>query len=97
MNALRQWNRPILCTEYMSRRNGCQFDPLAGYFKERKIGAYNWGLVAGKTQTNYPWDTWRKPYTAEPELWLQDILRKDGSPYDPKEVEYIKSLTTRQP
>jgi hypothetical protein len=90
---LRRYNRPILCTEYMARPQGSVFDPILGYFKEQNVGAYNWGFVDGKSQTIYPWDSWRKPYTAEPSPWFHDILRRDGTPYDVKEVEYIKSLT----
>ena len=93
---LRRYERPILCTEYMSRGAGSLFDPVMGYFKEEKIAAYNWGLVAGKTQTNYPWETWRKQYTAEPKLWFHDIFHKDGLPYDAAEVEYIRSLTGKK-
>ncbi|MCA9215249.1 MAG: endo-1,4-beta-xylanase [Planctomycetales bacterium] len=92
---LRRYNRPILCTEYMARPNGSRFDPVLGYFKKEKIAAYNWGFVAGKTQTNYPWDSWQKTYTAEPDLWFHEILGKDGSPYIKEEVEYIKSVTGR--
>ncbi len=90
---LRRYNRPILCTEYMARPTGSRFDPLLAYFKQEKVGAYNWGFVAGKTQTNYPWDTWLKRYTSEPKLWFHEIFRGDGSPYDVKEVEYIKRVT----
>jgi hypothetical protein len=90
---LRRYQRPILCTEYMARPQGSRFDPILGYFKTAGVGAYNWGFVDGKTQTIYPWDSWRTNYTAEPPVWFHDIFRRDGAPYDPKEVEYIKSLT----
>jgi hypothetical protein len=90
---LRRYGRPILCTEYMARAAGSTFDPHLGYLKGQGVAAYNWGLVAGKTQTIYPWETWRKPYTAEPPVWFHDIFRPDGSPYDRAEVEYIRTLT----
>ena len=90
---LQRYNRPILCTEYMARPNNNRFDPLLGYMKEQNVGAYNWGFVDGKTQTIYPWDSWTKKYTGEPPEWFHDILRRDGTPYRQKEVEYIKSLT----
>ena len=54
----------------------------SAYFKRRTSAAYNWGFVAGKTQTIYPWDSWKKPYTAEPPVWFHDIFRPDGTPYD---------------
>lgn len=90
---LRRYGRPMLCTEFMARPRGSRFDPILGYFKEQKVGAYCWGFVAGKTQTIYPWDSWTQAYTREPDPWFHDILRPDGTPYDPAEVEYIKRLT----
>jgi len=94
---LRRYQRPILCTEYMARPQGSRFDPILGYFKAEGIGAYNWGFVDGKTQTIYPWDSWRTNYTAEPPVWFHDIFRRNGAPYDPKEVSYIKSVTAKSP
>lgn len=90
---LRRYNRPILCTEYMARPQGSTFDPVLGYLRSQKVAAYNWGFVDGKSQTIYPWDSWRKQYTAEPVPWFHDILRTDGTPYDGKEVDYIRSVT----
>jgi hypothetical protein len=93
VEALKRHGRPILCTEYMARPAGSTFDPILAYLKSEKVGAYNWGFVAGKTQTIYPWDSWKKPYAAEPPVWFHDIFRADGTPYDPKEVEYIRGVT----
>jgi hypothetical protein len=91
---LKAYNRPLLCTEYMARPNGSRFDPILGYLKEQKIAAYNWGFVAGKTNTIFAWNTWQKPEAkAEPDVWFHDIFRPDGSVFDKKEVEYIKSVT----
>jgi hypothetical protein len=93
---LRRYGRPILCTEYMARPNGSTFDPVLAYLKEQGVAAYNWGFVAGKTQTIYPWDSWRKEYKAEPPVWFHDIFRADGTPYDKKEVEYIRGVTGKK-
>lgn len=90
---LRRYERPILCTEFMARPRGSRFDPVLGYFKEQNVGAYCWGFVNGKTQTIYPWDSWDKQYTAEPQPWFHDILRADGTPFDKAETDYIKSVT----
>jgi hypothetical protein len=90
---LKRYQRPILCTEYMARPTGSTFDPILGYFKEQKVGAYNWGFVSGKTQTIFPWDSWRKTYTSEPPLWFHDIFRTDGTAYRSEEVEYIRNVT----
>ena len=90
---LLRYQRPILCTEYMARTNGSTFRPHLEYFKEHRVGAYNWGFVAGKTQTIYPWESWTRTYTAEPPLWFHDIFRSDGRPYLPEEVRYIRQVT----
>lgn len=90
---LKKYNRPVLCTEYMARPVKSTFQAILPYLKKEHIAAYNWGFVAGKTQTIFPWDSWLKPYTGEPELWFHDIFRKDGTPYLPSEIEAIKKET----
>jgi Cellulase (glycosyl hydrolase family 5) len=93
VEALKRHHRPILCTEYMARPAGSRFDPILAYLKSEGVGAYNWGFVDGKSQTIYPWDSWQKPYDAEPPVWFHDVFRTNGTPYDAKEVEYIRSVT----
>jgi len=91
--AMKQYKRPLSCTEYMARPMGSTFDPILADLKADEVDAYNWGFVQGKSNTIYPWDSWKKPYAAEPPKWFHDIFRTDGTPYDVKEVEYIKSVT----
>ena len=43
---------------------------------------YQWGLVAGRTQTYLHWYT-RYSREPEPRLWLHDVMRPDGSLFDP--------------
>ncbi|MEX1229201.1 MAG: hypothetical protein WEB58_03100 [Planctomycetaceae bacterium] len=90
---LQRYRRPLICTEYMARPNGSTFDPHLAFMKSQKVGAHNWGFVAGKTQTIYAWETWKKPGAGEPEVWFHDIFRPDGTPYREKEVAYIRHLT----
>jgi hypothetical protein len=90
---LRRYRRPLLCTEFMARTMGSTFDPHLGWMQENGIGAYCWGFVAGRMQTEYGWDSWVREYAGEPEPWFHDVFRPDGSPYDPAEVEYIRALT----
>jgi len=97
IESLRRFNRPIICTEYMARPMGSTFAAILPILKEEKVGAYNWGFVNGKTQTIYPWDSWEKTYTAEPNPWFHDIFRKDGSPYDSSETDLIRKLTGAAP
>lgn len=90
---LQQYDRPMICTEYMSRGNGSFFEGSLPIAKKYNVGAINWGLVDGKSQTIYPWDSWKKSYSGEPPLWFHDIFRKDGTPYKQAEVDLIKKLT----
>ncbi len=85
-------NRPIFCTEYMARSVGSTFEDILPIFKEHKVAAYNWGLVSGKSQTIYPWESWVKEYSAEPELWFHDIFRVNGTAYNQEEVNFIKNI-----
>ena len=93
VESLKRYGRPLLCTEYMARPAGSKFDPILAYLKSEHVAAYNWGFVAGKTQTIYPWDSWKKPYADEPPVWFHDIFRPDGTPYSSQEVEYIRGVT----
>jgi len=90
--SLRRFGRPVVCTEYMARPRGSTFVAILPLLKAEKVGAYNWGLVNGKTQTIYPWDSWEKTYNAEPAVWFHDIFRQDGRPYDDQEVALIRRL-----
>jgi hypothetical protein len=93
VGSLKPYGRPLLCTEYLARGSGSRFEDHLPYFKRKKIGAYNWGFVAGKIQTQYPWASWRKKFTAEPKVWHHDVLKPDGTPHIPSEIELIKSIT----
>lgn len=92
IDTLRKYNRPLLCTEYMARRNNSLFTNIMPLLKENNIGAINWGLVSGKSNTKYAWD---EPLAdgSEPALWFHEIFHPDGTPYKQEEVDVIKSLT----
>jgi hypothetical protein len=93
---LRLQHRPLICTEYMARGNGSTFDTILPIAKRERVGVINWGLVAGKTQTYLPWDSWERPYVGlQPTIWFHDIFREDGQPYRQREVDLMRQLTGR--
>ena len=93
---LRAYNRPIICTEYMARPAGSTFDTVLPAALKEHVGAINWGLVVGKTQTNLPWDSWKRPYVLEPPVsWFHEVFYPDGRPYRAREAEIIRSLTSQ--
>lgn len=93
---LQVYGKPLICTEYMARPQKNTFQAIMPIFKEHNVAAYNWGFIEGKSQTNYPWDSWKKAYTSEPKPWFHDIFRKNGEPYDKAETEFIKGITAQQ-
>ena len=79
---------------------------LISIFKKNNIGCYNWGLVAGKSQTHFGWETiiqheekrkkedfvFEGEAVPEPKIWFHDIFRQDGSAYDSHDVKFIKDF-----
>lgn len=92
IDSLKLYDRPMICTEYMARRNNSLFSTIMPILKAQNIGAINWGFVSGKTNTIYAWDT-PVPDGSEPKLWFHDIFRRDGTPYRQEEIDTIKKLT----
>ena len=91
-------DRPLLCSEYMARNMKSRFETHLPAFQERSVGAINWGLVSGRSQTIYPWWRWfDKEPAPEPEIWFHDILRPDGSPFDPEEVTFLRGALAGEP
>jgi len=93
---LRPLGRPLICTEYMARGNGSTFDTILPIAKRERVAAINWGLVAGKTQTYLPWDSWKRPYVSDsPTIWFHEVFRSDDTPYRQREVDLLRELTGR--
>ncbi len=93
---LRRFHRPVICTEYMARSVGSTFDTILPIAKQERVGAINWGFVAGKTQTYFPWESWEHPYVGgDPPVWFHEVLHGDGKPYRQAEVDLIRQLTSK--
>jgi hypothetical protein len=93
---LRRWGRPLLCTEYMARPLGSTVEAILPLARSERVAALNWGLVAGKTQTYLPWDSWAHPYVGRPapSPWFHDLLYPDrGQPYRDEEARVLHVLT----
>lgn len=91
---LERLHRPILCTEFMARPVGSTFDTILPIAKKRHVAAINWGLVAGKTQTYLPWDSWQRPYVLlQPPVWFHEVFHPDGTPYRQREIDIMRRLS----
>jgi Cellulase (glycosyl hydrolase family 5) len=96
VHSLDSFHRPLICTEYMARGAGSTFDTILPIAKQYHVGAINWGLVKGKTQTYLPWDSWQRPYVLQqPTIWFHDVFYPDGTPYRHSEADLIRELTCK--
>ena len=57
VETLEMYHRPVVCAEYVARGVGSTFDTILPIAKKHRVAAINWGFVAGKSQTNLPWDS----------------------------------------
>ena len=90
--SLRAYGRPILCTEYMARPLGSTVESILPIAKQNSVATFNWGLVAGKTQTTLAWNTWQTKSVAPATVWFHDLFDRDGIPYSPGETAVIQQL-----
>ena len=93
---LKQFNRPLINTEWLARCTGnTVFDNFPLFYLEN-IGCYNWGFVAGKYQTYEPYEAHWQWYNDDKNApidftkWFHDLYRPSLRPYDPRETELIK-------
>jgi hypothetical protein len=92
INLLKAYGKPLICTEYMARPQGCTFQNTLPILQRQHIGAINWGLVSGKTNTIYPWQRDTKDGSSPPKVLFHDIFRPDGTAFDPVEIQFIKQI-----
>jgi hypothetical protein len=90
---LKDLGYPVVCTEWMARTRGSLIATHLPIFRRERVGSYMWGLVAGRTQTYFPWGS---PAGArEPDLWFHDLYRAPDSPYNPAEIALLKEHGAR--
>ncbi|HIG40281.1 MAG TPA: DUF4215 domain-containing protein [Gammaproteobacteria bacterium] len=94
IDGLKEYGRPILCTEYMARQVGSTFQAVAPVMRKNDVGAYSWGLVDGRNQTKYSWGSWTTQSPEDAVPWAHDILHndEDGTPYNEEETTLLKLL-----
>ena len=96
---LKKLGRPLLNTEWLHRLADNTVQELFPLFFLEKVGCWNWGLVAGLSQTYELWEgIWNayepgKPCGYDFTKWQHDLFRPSLRPYDPKEIELIQRFT----
>lgn len=87
---LNNYNRPLICTEWLRRQNGGTFENILPIFSRNQVSWYQWGLVAGETQTYMHWGS--KEGDPVPGIWQHDVFHRNGKPYDPEEPEQVRKF-----
>ena len=87
---LQRYQRPIICSDWLMRQAGNDFEKVLPVFAAYRVGWFNQGLVSGKTHR--PIQEARYRTEKDPDVWQQDVLNEDGTPYDAKEVELIQGF-----
>ena len=98
---LKAIGRPALNTEWLNRILHNNVNELYPLFYLEKIGCYNWGFVAGKYQTFEPGESlWQQVESGggknlDLTKWQHDLFRPSLRPYDPAEIDIIKTYNRR--
>ena len=93
---LKTFGRPMINSEWLNRWFECDVTDTFPLFYLEKIGCFNWGFVAGKSQTYEPhnaaWDLYMEGEIQQVDVtkWYHDLYRPSHRPYDPKEIKTIK-------
>jgi hypothetical protein len=82
---LKGLGRPLICSEWMNRNADSKVATCLPVLVEERVGAFNWGLVNGKTQTDLNWG--HRPGQPPPPLWQHDLFHNDHTPYDQNELD----------
>lgn len=90
LQLLQRYHRPIICSDWLMRQTGNDFEKVLPVFSAYRVGWFNQGLVSGKT--HQPIQETRYRAEKDSDVWQQDVLHEDGTPYDRKEVELIQGF-----
>jgi len=91
LNSIDSLGKPILLTEWMARQVKSTYETALPILKELNVGAYQWGLVKGKSQTYLPWPHVANKFIGDP-MWWHDVLDGDGNLHSEQEGEIIRSF-----
>jgi hypothetical protein len=87
--SLKEFKRPIICTEWLNRPLGSTVESVLPVFFSQNVGCLHWGLVNGKTQTHLPWGhrPGDGPYRG---IWQHDLYTTDHKMYSPFELQLFR-------
>jgi hypothetical protein len=87
-------NRPLVCTECLSRTQGDTFGRILPTFSKYHVHWYNWGLYTCDANWLV---SWRRSSFDPYNPWFHDMLHPDGEPYDWRDLELIRTFHFAKP
>ncbi|MBE0653409.1 MAG: hypothetical protein IH594_06405 [Bacteroidales bacterium] len=82
-------DRPIVCTEAVARTRGGTFARSLSAFSGYHIHFYTWGMYTSDANWDVAWELSSfEPY----EPWFHDVLHPDGTPYDDRDIEWVRNF-----
>lgn len=96
-----RWGRPMINTEWLARIIGDELRTSYPVFAQERVGAVNWGFVAGKYQTYEPYEPmWKNQFeyrnpNAPVTRWYHDLFRPSHHPYDPEEIAIVRHVNAQ--
>ncbi len=91
VHSLRQFGRPLINTEWLHRPYRSLIQTQLPLWKREGVGSYFFGFVNGKSQHHIVWEVIKNEPNIDTSLWMHDIFHADFTPYDPEEIEVIRS------
>jgi hypothetical protein len=92
MQVCAEYGRPVICTEWLRRQTGNTIQVILPFLKEKNAGSYIWGLVNGRTQTQYHWQSSTTEHPKS-DPWQHDLMYPDGTTYNQEEFELFKKFS----
>ena len=76
---LQKYGRPMMCTEWLARHTGSNFNPILEFLKKNNVASYSFGLKIGKIQTELVWPALlNSGIPGVNDVWFHDIFDKDN-------------------
>ncbi len=97
IQVLRQFERPLLNTEWMHRPYRSLIETHLRLWKEEGVGSYFFGFVNGKAQLDQVWEFIKDLPGIDTRLWMHDVFHGDFTAYDDDEVAELKACNLGAP
>lgn len=83
-------DRPMICSEWLSRSQGDSFGRILPYFAKYQIHWQSWGMFVNDANWHV---LWRESSFDPNDAWFHEIFHPDGNPYDYRDLDLIRNFS----